>query len=87
MKYKIIIAEQAIKALAKLPGKTRRQISEKIDALADNPRPAGIEKLQGADLYRIRSGDYRVIYQIKDNLLIVLVVRIGHRKDIYRNLS
>jgi mRNA interferase RelE/StbE len=87
MKYKIIIAEQAIKALGKLPRKVQRQISEKIDSLADNPRPAGTEKLQGADLYRIRSGDYRVIYQIKDDVLIVLVVRIGHRKDIYRNLS
>ena len=87
MKYKIVIAEQAVKALGKLPGKIRRQISEKIDALADNPRQAGAEKLQGANLFRIRSGDYRVIYQIKDNVLIVLVVRIGHRKDIYRNLS
>jgi len=87
MKYKIIIAEQAIKALGKLPGKIRRQISEKIDALVNNPRPAGTEKLQGANLFRIRSGDYRVIYQIKDDVLIILVVRIGHRKDIYRNLS
>jgi mRNA interferase RelE/StbE len=87
MKYKIIIAEPAIKALGKLPRKVQRQISEKIDALIDNPRPTGAEKLQGTDLFRIRSGDYRVIYQIKDDVLIVLVVRIGHRKDIYRNLS
>jgi mRNA interferase RelE/StbE len=87
MKYKIVIAEPAIKALGKLPGKFRRQISEKIDALADNPRPAGTEKLAGVDLYRIRSGDSRVIYKIKDDVLIVLVVRIGHRKDIYRSLS
>jgi len=87
MKYKILVAEQAIKDLEKLPGKIRRQILEKIDSLADNPRPPGSEKLQGADLYRIRSGDYRVIYKIKDDNLIVLVVRIGHRKGIYRNLS
>jgi mRNA interferase RelE/StbE len=86
MKYRIIIAEPAIKALGKLQRKVQRQISEKIDALVDNPRPAGAEKLQGVDLFRIRSGDYRVIYQIKDDVLIVLVVRIGHRKDIYRNL-
>jgi len=87
MKYKIVIAEPAIKVLSKLPGKFQRQISEKIDSLVNNPRPAGAEKLQGVNLYRIRSGDYRIIFQIKDEVLIVLVVRIGHRKDIYRNLS
>ncbi len=87
MKYKIIIAEPAIKALGKLPRKFQRQVSEKIDTLADNPRPAGTEKLQGTDFYRVRCDDYRIVFQIKDDVLIVLVVRIGHRKDIYRDLS
>jgi len=61
------------------------RLRDAIDALADNPHPAGSLKLQGADdLYRIRIGDYRVIYQIQDEVLIVLVVEIGHRRDVYR---
>ncbi len=56
-----------------------------MDALAANPRPKGVKKLTGLDnLYRIRAGDYRIVYQIRDDRLIVLVVRIGHRKDVYR---
>lgn len=56
-----------------------------MDALAGDPRPKGVKKLFGLDdLYRIRVGEYRVVYQIQDNRLIVLVVRIGHRKDVYR---
>jgi len=56
-----------------------------MDGLAKEPRPKGVNRLTGAaDLYRIRVGDYRVVYQIQDNRLIVLVVRIGHRKDVYR---
>ena len=56
-----------------------------MDALAANPRPKGVKKLSGPDdLYRIRVGDYRIVYQIHDDRLIVLVVRIGHRKDVYR---
>ncbi len=56
-----------------------------MDGLAVNPRPKGVKKLSGLDdLYRIRVGDYRIVYQIHDDRLIVLVVRIGHRKDVYR---
>ena len=56
-----------------------------MDGLAKVPQPKGVKKLTGAeDLYRIRVGNYRVVYQIQDNCLIVLVVRIGHRKDVYR---
>ena len=56
-----------------------------MDALAANPRPRGVKKLTGLDdLYRIRVADYRIVYQIQDDRLIVLVVRIGHRKDVYR---
>jgi len=56
-----------------------------MDALAINPRPKGVKKLTGLDsLYRIRTGDYRIVYQVRDDRLIVLVVRIGHRKDVYR---
>ena len=55
--------------------------------LADNPRPRGVEKLEGREnRYRIRVGDYRVIYEIHDEVLLVLVVRIGHRREVYRGL-
>jgi mRNA interferase RelE/StbE len=60
-------------------------IIEKIQALASHPRPAGYAKLHGADdLYRVRQGDYRIIYQILDKALVVIVVKIGHRKEVYR---
>ena len=62
------------------------QIGERIDALKADPRPLGSQKLKGQDnLHRIRSGDYRIIYAIRDDQLLVLVVRIGDRKDIYRD--
>jgi len=62
-------------------------VARKIDALADNPRPSGAEKLKGAkDLWRIRSGNYRIIYTIQDEALLVLVIRIGHRREVYRYL-
>jgi mRNA interferase RelE/StbE len=79
------ITDSAAKVLATLGKKQRRQIAVRIDGLADNPRPRSCEKLQGAeDLYRIRSGDYRIIYQILDARLLVLVIRIGHRHEVYR---
>jgi len=87
MTYKIHIAAEAEETLISLPRKIQRQISEKIDMLTQNPRPPGVEKLKGlADLYRIRSGDYRIVFRIQHKKLLVLVVRIGHRRDIYQNL-
>ncbi len=83
--YRIKIAKRAVKSLLALPKKVRHQLSTAIDALAENPRPTGTKKLTGStDLYRMRVGNYRMIYKIKDAELIVLVVKIGHRKDIYR---
>lgn len=85
MKYSIEISESAEKFLEKVSKKDRSRIAERIDALMDDPMPLGSIKLQGhKTLYRIRSGVYRVVYSIKKDLLIVLVVEIGHRKDIYR---
>jgi mRNA interferase RelE/StbE len=55
-----------------------------IDKLPDNPRPSGCRKLKGADVYRIRVGDYRVVYEIHDDVLIVLVVRVAHRSEVYK---
>jgi len=65
--------------------KTKVQITRRIAALADDPRPAGVKMLQGQHgYYRIRSGDYRVIYMIEDDVLVVLVVKVGHRREVYR---
>ncbi len=88
MTYRIEIKPSAADALAKIPQPHRRRIARKIDQLADNPRPRGAIVLEGrSSLYRIRVGDYRVIYQIQDAVLVVLVVRIGGRGDVYRHLS
>lgn len=88
MTYHIEIAESADKALRRLLKRDQAKIEEKIDALAYDPRPEGVIKLKGykEPLYRIRHGNYRIVYSIKDDLLLVLVVEIGHRKGIYRDL-
>ena len=87
MTYHIEVKPSAADALEKIPQPHRRRISRKIDRLADNPRPRGAILLAGpSSLYRIRVGDYRVIYQVKDVALVVLVVRIGQRGEVYRHL-
>ena len=72
------------KGLDLLPEKIHHRIVKAIVALADNPRPAGCKKLKTIDAYRIRVGDYRVIYEIKDAVLIILVVKIAHRREVYQ---
>ena len=85
MPYRVEVKKSAVKEIAALPKRDQRRVVRVIDALADDPRPEGVRKLTGAeDAYRIRVGDYRIIYQIADDVLTVLVVRVGHRKDIYR---
>ncbi len=87
MAYQIRIKSQAEKALAKIPNPHRRRIVQAIDALARSPRPEGCKKLTGADdAYRIRVGDYRIVYEIVDKVLMVYIIRVAHRKDIYRSL-
>jgi mRNA interferase RelE/StbE len=87
MTYRIEVKPSAADALEKIPQPHRRRISRKIDQLADNPRPRGAILLEGPSfLYRIRVGDYRIIYQIQEAALVVLVVRIGQRGDVYRHL-
>jgi mRNA interferase RelE/StbE len=83
-RYSVLIQPSAAKELEKLALEQRRRIVAKIRALADNARPYGCEKLSGNDLYRIRQGDYRVVYSIDDDVLTVLVLRVGHRRDVYR---
>jgi mRNA interferase RelE/StbE len=85
-KYQIEFSNAALKQLKKLPVKVRTRIQTKIDELADNPRPNGVIKLEDSDKgYRIRVGNYRVLYDIFDDVLVVSVVRVGHRKDVYRD--
>ena len=87
MSYRIEIKPQAEKALTRIPNPHRRRVAAAIDALARTPRPAGCAKLAGAeDAYRIRVGDYRIVYEVHDRVLVVYIIRIAHRKDVYRGL-
>jgi len=84
-KYRILIKPSAVKEIEAIsPKKDRQRIVGRISKLADNPRPPGCEKLSGQDKYRIRQGRYRIVYSIEDQDLIVYVVKVGHRKDVYR---
>lgn len=82
--YSILFTRSAARELERVPTKDRHGIVKRIGTLADNPRPAGAEKLSGDDKYRIRQGDYRILYEIVDADLIVTVVRIGNRREGYR---
>jgi len=84
--YKILLRKSAARELDKLPAKELKRIVDRIQGLATNPRPPGAEKLSGDDRYRIRQGNYRIIYSIQDAELTVWVVKIGHRRDVYRKL-
>lgn len=85
--YEIEFKPTADKALRKLPKKAQVRIVERIEELKDDPRPPGCIELEGDDgLLRIRVGKYRVVYTIEDEQLLVLVVRVAHRKDAYREL-
>ena len=85
MAYAVFVKPAALRELRKLPEDIKRRVAARIDALVGDPRPDGVERLQGeADLYRVRVGDYRIVYQVESKALVVLVVRIGHRRDVYR---
>lgn len=82
--YKILIKASAAKELELLPKPDRKRVADKILALAADPRPVGVQKLAGEDQYRLRQGDYRIIYEIIDREVLVLVIKIGHRREVYR---
>jgi mRNA interferase RelE/StbE len=83
-KYKLLIKPSAAKEIEAMPAKKDRQrLVERIQKLADNPRPPGCEKLSGQDRYRGRQGRYRIVYAIEDEDLLVYIVKVGHRKDVY----
>ena len=82
-KYTILLSKKAQKQLDKLSDNIVEPILSAIAQLENNPRPNGCKKLKGRDVYRIRTGDYRIIYNIFDNELIIDVINLGHRKSIY----
>ena len=83
-RYKILIKASAAKEIERLPArKDRRRVVDRIRSLADDPRPRGCEKLSGQERYRVRQGNYRIIYSIADDILTVHVVKVGDRKDVY----
>ena len=85
MTYQVEITPAAKRQVKKLVKQTQELIIQRLEQLADKPRPPGVLKMEGEEnLYRVRVGDYRVIYQIQDRILLIVVVKVGHRGDVYR---
>ncbi len=87
VKYQVQITEKILKKLERLPKKDQQRIVEAIDTLVEDPRPDGCKKLKGnrkPPSYRIRAGNYRIVYSIQDEMLLILVLEVGHRKDVYK---
>jgi mRNA interferase RelE/StbE len=81
--YKLVIKKSVAKDLRPIPNKDVARILQRIEELRENPRPAACEKLSGQERYRIRQGVYRIIYEVADEMLVVTVVKVGHRKQVY----
>ncbi len=87
MTYSVIVSSKVEKQLDDLPEKLRLRILTAIAQLAENPRPSGVKKLKGEkDEYRLRISDYRLRYKIKDQELLILLIQLKHRRDVYRDL-
>lgn len=85
--YDVEVNHKAAKAILKLPRQDLERVSQKIDALAEEPRPPGVEKLSGTkNGFRVRSGDYRIVYTVDDTVRVVSVTRVAHRREVYRRL-
>jgi mRNA interferase RelE/StbE len=84
-RYELVFKKSVAKDLRAFPTQDVKRILQRIRSLADDPRPDGCEKLSGQERYRVRQGVYRVIYEIADKTLTVLVVKVGHRREVYRN--
>lgn len=85
MKYTIELLPHAQRDLKALDRSVQKRIAKSIDELETNPRPPGCKKMEGLEnAFRIRTGDYRIIYRIQDEKLVVLIIKVGHRRDIYR---
>jgi mRNA interferase RelE/StbE len=84
MAYRLEYQPGVLRSLERFPRQVQKRIVERLESLRDNPRPPGSVKLAGEDAYRVRVGDYRIIYAIYDDRLVVLVIDIGHRGEVYR---
>ena len=84
--YKVSIKPSAAKEIEALPKKDRIRVIKRIKDLSENPRPPGCEKLSGDDKYRVRQGQYRIVYSISDEELVVLVVKVANRREVYRDI-
>lgn len=82
--YELVFKRSVAKDLRRLPNKDVAKLVERMHALAADPRPPGCEKLSGMERYRVRQGDYRIVYEIQQSRLIVLVVKVAHRKHVYK---
>jgi mRNA interferase RelE/StbE len=82
--YKVLIKPSAVKEIEEIPKKDRQRIVKRIQSLSKEPRPPGCEKLSGQEKYRVRQGRFRMVYSIADEDMAVLIVEVGHRKEIYR---
>lgn len=88
MAHTVEFLKTAVEELAALPEEAQRQIMKRIEALRDNPRPEGIKQLKAQEKFlRLRVGDYRVIYVVENRQLVILIVRIGDRKDVYEDVT
>jgi mRNA interferase RelE/StbE len=88
LKYKIMVKKSAAKALKKISKPDQKSISKAIDNLAENLPNPNTTKMKGDNpFHKIRVGDYRIVYEIQDDILLILIIIIGHRKDIYRSLT
>ena len=85
MTYRVQVAPAAVRQLRKLDGSALRRVQAAIELLAEEPRPSGAKKLVGGDgEWRVRTGDYRIVFEINDGVLLVLVVAVGHRREVYQ---
>jgi len=82
--YELVFRKSVAKDLRQIPNEDVARILERVRALAEDPRPLGCEKLSGLERYRIRQGAYRIVYEVQDRRLVVLVVKVAHRRDVYR---
>lgn len=83
-KYKLVFKKSVARDLRPIPKKDVARLLKRIDALQDDPRPPGCEKLSGQERYRIRQGVYRIVYEVVDDCLVVTVVKVAHRKHVYK---
>ncbi|NQT80155.1 MAG: type II toxin-antitoxin system RelE/ParE family toxin [Candidatus Aminicenantes bacterium] len=85
--YKIYFKKSVLKDIEKIPNKDLKRIIKKIETLSEDPRPLGHEKLSDQEKYRIRQGNYRIIYSIQDDKLTIWIIKVGHRRDVYQKLT